>query len=153
MSDALPSKHLCGPQTLKATSNVNSTFIAQIGYLDPLPLYRTEKPFMCTIPMWYVPNARQTNFSSTLHTCEIKDIRGAEFEFQLDVHGFQIEHYSTEMSAIDFDKENVIREKYYEECKRFLCNRFGAEKVFIFDYMVSAESFGTRKTWLERDSK
>ena len=70
----------------------------------------------------------------------VRDARGREAEFALDVQGFQfVRHASAEAEFVD---EERITGAYYEEAAELLKQVTGAKRVFVFDHTI--RSVGAR---------
>jgi hypothetical protein len=107
-----------------------------LHFIDDRPLYKVEKPFMCTIPIRHIPNVQPTNVQTSLHDVTMKNIRECDENFSLDVHGFRVENWPTEMSPSVFSDNSAIEKLYYRECEEFL-KSLDIKRVFIFDHVVS----------------
>ena len=110
----------------------------KLRYLDRLPLYGVEKPYQCTIPIWHVPGVSQSNISTSEHDVIVHDISDHKEAFSADVHGFEVQPFLTNLSNEDLASNETIETEYFNECRAFLKQSFGAEEVFIFDYVVCA---------------
>ncbi|KAF8242035.1 hypothetical protein K440DRAFT_607917 [Wilcoxina mikolae CBS 423.85] len=91
---------------------------------------------MCTIPFRHVPGARTTNIKKCSAEVTMNNMRGIEKTFSLDVHGFQVEEWPTNVALDVFSDNAAIEKTYYHECEEYL-KTLGVKKVFIFDHVVS----------------
>ncbi len=114
---------------------------AQLRYLDPLPLYRHQKPYQCTIPIWHIKGAQQSNLSTSEHRVLVHDFSQRQRDFELDLQGFECRSLPTNLSRADFNHAHTIETTYFEECTQHLKDHFGAQEVFIFDHVVRASTF------------
>ncbi len=106
-----------------------------VNFLQPLPLYKTERPFLANVPP-------EVGFDPRIHTniqveqCQIDatDIRPNISDFKLEKCGFQVIKHETAVSA--FDTHESI-ERYRRESEQLLKRFFGAIKVCTWDSQVS----------------
>jgi hypothetical protein len=113
--------------------------VSTIGYLRPLSLYKTEKPYFCNIPL---PNGRQSNIVSSRHTnITLTNIRPNLLEYTLDKQGFEVvQHDGEAYSPDEFSSDSWIEQNYYPTIENILLKRFGNVIVKIFDHTVSHSS-------------
>ncbi|KAG6825686.1 hypothetical protein H0H87_008899, partial [Tephrocybe sp. NHM501043] len=62
----------------------------------------------------------------------VKNIRGKEDNFTLDVSGVQ--YYTHESQCKNFSNDSEIREIYYPESTELIKKLTGASKVVLFDH-------------------
>ena len=110
---------------------------AKLKYLDHLALYNVEKPYQCTIPIWHVPGASQSNISTSEHDVVVHDFSDSRDSFSVDVQGFEVQPFSTNLTNQDLASHTTVMTKYFEECEIFLKQNYGATEVFIFDHVVN----------------
>lgn len=110
---------------------------AKLKYLDRLALYSVEKPYQCTIPIWHISGVSQSNISTSEHDVTIDDISDHRDEFSVDVQGFEVQPFPTQLTNQDLASDEIIETRYLEECEHFLKQSFAAAEVYIFDYVVS----------------
>ncbi|KAF2128705.1 hypothetical protein P153DRAFT_423858 [Dothidotthia symphoricarpi CBS 119687] len=68
------------------------------------------------------------------HLVTVRDVKGHESEYSLDVNGFQFyTHTSVEKDFLD-DKQ--IKDRYYKETEQLLKDATGASRIFIFDHTI-----------------
>lgn len=113
--------------------------IGQIGYLNRLELYKTEKPYeVSVIPINVMGrSARRSNLSFRTYPFELEDFSCCRQDFNTDVQGFELESFPTSLTSEQLKDSNTIEALYYDEARIFLAQKFGAQKVFFFDNTVS----------------
>ncbi|CEL03044.1 hypothetical protein ASPCAL04202 [Aspergillus calidoustus] len=115
----------------------DDTVITKLYYLTPLEEYKTTKPYYVNWPVDDISGARQTNLSHTAYEdIKIEDIRGAESSLCIDVEGFQLAKHATHMRNEEFEKDIIVRQKYYPEIREFVKETLNASRVFIFEHTV-----------------
>lgn len=117
-------------------ATLQHTTWADIEYLDRLDLYKTEKPYVCTLEPWNSPEAERSNLAISPYKMPVKDIRQNLKEFSTDIQGFQVETLRTKLSEDEIRNEEKVHEVYTEEVKEFLKQRFNAQDAHIFDVTV-----------------
>ena len=70
----------------------------------------------------------------TIRDVTIEDARGREAVFTLDRNGFALVKART--AVADFYSPDEIKNVYYPEVERLLCDKLGASRVFVFDHNV-----------------
>ncbi|PVH73249.1 hypothetical protein DL98DRAFT_469506 [Cadophora sp. DSE1049] len=108
-----------------------------LSYLSRLDLYKSEKPYRCSIDPWHVPNAKVSNIVTTAYPVEIHNIRHHDVHFTTDVHGFELWKHATGVPLEDFKEDEQVPGKYLSECEALLKDHFGAFRVYIFSHTVS----------------
>lgn len=113
---------------------------ATLGYVDPAKLPpKGEKPFIIVFPILHVPAAKQSNFGFIQKPgVRIRNLRGREEQFNLDVHGFQPWRWPFDPSWVI--SEEAVEQIYCREAERFLKGVLDAKDVVVFDWLVSAMS-------------
>ncbi|KAK0744937.1 hypothetical protein B0T21DRAFT_358699 [Apiosordaria backusii] len=110
----------------------------EIRYLERLELYKTEKPYEVTFAPIHAtdPNARKTNLSK--HTClvELRDFSSDRDSFSTDVQGFELDRFQTSLSASELQDVGTIESRYHTEAEAYLKQKYGADKVLIFDTTI-----------------
>lgn len=109
---------------------------AKLLYLDDLDLYKTEKPYQCTIAPWHIPGASDSNVSTSDHVVEINDMRPVLGGFALDVHGFEARNMVSGLSTQQLQHQDTVMRLYYRECETFLLQILGAHTARVFDMTV-----------------
>jgi hypothetical protein len=115
-----------------------SSVQAEFSYLEWQQLYDTEKPFELFVNLSAdTSDHRRTNLVFKKHEPEIMaDVRGRQDVYQLDTHGFKFATHPTKV--IDFsDVTNVEQDYFAETVELIKLEVEGADKVVIFDWMVS----------------
>ena len=111
----------------------------RIGYLRRLDLYKSksgEKPFSLNVPVYHIPGATQSNVEYGWEDMSVMDIRGAESQFLLDTHGFEIVQQKLPYTYYDFEDTSVITRTYTKFMESWMRERFQADEVLIFDHQV-----------------
>lgn len=96
------------------TPGTMSTVKSTIFYLEQLPLYARQKPYMLTFE-GTGDGCPNTNHSYVPRDVLLEDVRGCEAEYRLDTHGFEFHTWGTALSSADFDDDNVVKTQYYPE--------------------------------------
>ncbi|KAI1385932.1 uncharacterized protein F4822DRAFT_432790 [Hypoxylon trugodes] len=131
--------------TVLGTSPLATT----LHYLDPLEIYKTEKPYHLNVPpSALAPHQKQSNeVSKAYEGILINDLRGRESDFTLDANGFQVfrdekDHVSlnSALKYEDYENSPVVKDKYREAVKSFLVERLGAGIVIPFTHEVRRRS-------------
>ncbi|KAG6827586.1 hypothetical protein H0H92_011209 [Tricholoma furcatifolium] len=94
-------------------------------YLPPLDGSRPYKN---------INDRNDKNYIRDTHEVPVKNIRGKEEEFTLDISGFQ--YYRHETRCKDFNTDADIKENYYPESIQVIKQILGASKVILFDHTV-----------------
>jgi hypothetical protein len=108
--------------------------VAPLRFLERLPLYQHEKPFVAVVTpeVGFNPDVH-TNVRLEEHHVPITDIRGGIEDFKLEQCGFQIVPHSS--AHLDF--QNVEEtEAYKRENADWLKEHFAAEHVVCWDFKV-----------------
>ena len=104
-------------------------------------LIPNEKPFT-----YAYPHDRPTNHTLDKRLVRIRDIRGREDEFSLDVHGFQVYKHESAISEFLTDTEFLDEEKittvYYREIEELLKAVTSAYKVVPFSHKIRRHVYG-----------
>ena len=112
----------------------------RIGYLKRLDTYKNqsgEKPFSTVIPVDHIPGARQTNLDyGYVEDISVTDIRGAESQYSLDTHGFEVVQQELPYAYDDFEDTSGITRTYVKYMEDWMKERLQAEEVLIFDHQV-----------------
>jgi hypothetical protein len=113
----------------------------KIGYVKRLALYNEVKPYCLNVPVF--PNGRMHNIE--YEYCEgitVRDIRGRESAFNLDIHGFEIAHFKTSLHPLDFEDNSVIYTRYFPESEEWLKRKLGAARVTAFEHQIRRHQEG-----------
>ena len=114
---------------------------AQLGFLKPLDLYKTEKPYWLFIGKpEKAPDVDLTNVViETISGIPVCDVRNHESSYTLDENGFQfITHNQTFDS---FHNEQLIRNEFFPQVEKVIKNCMPyAERIHIYDWRVSGLS-------------
>lgn len=111
----------------------------RFNYMKWQDLYSTEKPFQILID---IPrdssDQRTTNVEFERGPVEtVTDMRGSEFAYQLDQHGFQVFKSATCLLSAQFEDPVMISQRYLPECAELLRkNLDGADRIHIFGWRV-----------------
>jgi hypothetical protein len=98
---------------------------AELNYLAP----------MAERPRYYAYDAGEvrSNMTPEPHRVPIRDMRPIAAEIELDRQGFAlVEQHS---AVRDFWDNEEVRRVYYPEAERFIAEKTGASRVFIFDHL------------------
>jgi hypothetical protein len=98
---------------------------ADLNYLAPMP----ERP------RYYAYDAGEvsSNMTPEPHRVHIRDMRPIAAEIELDRQGFALVEQHT--AVRDFWDDEEVRRVYYPEAERFIAEKTGASRVFIFDHL------------------
>jgi hypothetical protein len=98
---------------------------AELNYLAP----------MAERPRYYAYDAGEvsSNMTPEPHRVHIRDMRPVAAEVGLDRQGFALVEQHT--AVHDFWDDDEVRRVYYPEAERFLAEKTGASRVFIFDHL------------------
>ncbi len=98
---------------------------AELNYLAP----------MAERPRYYAYDAGEvsSNMTPEPHRVHIRDMRPIAAEIELDRQGFALVEQHT--AVRDFWDDEEVRRVYYPEAERFIAEKTGASRVFIFDHL------------------
>ncbi len=98
---------------------------AELNYLAP----------MAERPRYYAYDAGEvsSNMTPEPHRVPIRDMRPIAAEIELDRQGFALVEQHT--AVRDFWDDEEVRRVYYPEAERFIAEKTGASRVFIFDHL------------------
>jgi hypothetical protein len=98
---------------------------AELNYLAP----------MAERPRYYAYDAGEvsSNMTPEPHRVHIRDMRPIASEIELDRQGFALVEQHTAIR--DFWDDEEVRRVYYPEAERFIAEKTGASRVFIFDHL------------------
>ena len=98
---------------------------AELNYLAP----------MAERPRYYAYDAGEvsSNMTPEPHRVPIRDMRPIAAEVELDRQGFALVEQHT--AVRDFWDDDEVRRVYYPEAERFIAEKTGASRVFIFDHL------------------
>jgi hypothetical protein len=98
---------------------------AELNYLAP----------MAERPRYYAYDAGEvsSNMTPEPHRVPIRDMRPIAAEIELDRQGFALVEQQT--AVRDFWDDEEVRRVYYPEAERFIAEKTGASRVFIFDHL------------------
>src|SRR5271169_2913198 len=98
---------------------------AELNYLAP----------MAERPRYYAYDAGEvsSNLTPEPHRVHIRDMRPIAAEIELDRQGFALVEQHT--AVRDFWDDEEVRRVYYPEAERFIAEKTGATRVFIFDHL------------------
>jgi hypothetical protein len=146
-------------RTLTTSALHASRVTTTIQYLEPLELYKKEKPYLINIPAEALPSGLATNESYIPYSgIVMEDMRGKENDFALDHNGFAVfrdhhQHNSAFKSSNvrerlgqnflgsslkyeEYDDYGVVKQKYRRDTERFLTHLLGAETTKTFTHEV-----------------
>lgn len=109
---------------------------ASIWFLQRLPLYNTEKVY----EFKYDPPKGLSKTNMHLEKRDgipVEDIRDTKSNYLIEEQGFQILELGDSSDSIDYDDETALREKYFPMIATAVKDAMKAERVQIFDYVVS----------------
>ena len=99
---------------------------AELNYLAP----------MAARPRYYAYETAgevRSNMTHEPHRVHIRDMRPVASEMELDRQGFALVEQNT--AVRDFWDDDEVRRVYYPEAERFIAEKTGASRVFIFDHL------------------
>ena len=99
----------------------------ELNYLAPM----TERPRYYAYEV--APGEHRSNMTHEAHRVPIRDIRPIASEIALDRQGFALVEQNT--AVRDFWDDDEVRRVYYPEAERFIAEKTGASRVFIFDHL------------------
>src|SRR3954447_24981041 len=100
---------------------------AGLRYLEPMP----GKPR--SLEYDPPPGVPRTTAVYREHTVQIRDVRPVASSLSLEHEGFQLLSAPT---GVDFDDEEAIQTRYYEEAIELLKEQTGASRVVVFDHTI-----------------
>jgi hypothetical protein len=108
--------------------------IAELPYVEGELNYL--KP-MAERPRYYAYETEQGEMRSNMtvdpHIVRIRNMRPIASELDLDRQGFALVEHHT--AVADFWDNEEVRRVYYPEAERFIAEKTGASRVFIFDHL------------------
>jgi hypothetical protein len=108
--------------------------IAELPYVEGELNYL--KP-MAERPRYYAYETEQGEMRSNMtvdpHIVRIRNMRPIASELDLDSQGFALVEHHT--AVADFWDNEEVRRVYYPEAERFIAEKTGASRVFIFDHL------------------
>lgn len=109
---------------------------ASVHFLARSEVYRSEKPYSLRYTgEELIP---RTNIKLDKHDdIRIHDIRGREYEFSLEEHGFMVSKFESRMLYQDFSDPERIIAIYLHEIASHLKIMLGARHVQIYEHLVS----------------
>jgi hypothetical protein len=99
----------------------------ELNYLAPM----SERPRYYAYEV--APGEQRSNMAHEAHRVHIRDMRPVASEIELDRQGFALVEHNT--AVRDFWDDDEVRRVYYPEAERFLAEKTGASRVFIFDHL------------------
>ncbi|KAK0385935.1 hypothetical protein NLU13_7110 [Sarocladium strictum] len=90
----------------------------------------------------YVDRPETYERPSEVHKVLVRDVRGKENQFTLDVNGFQFHKHTAQEK--DFVDDAQIQDGYYKETEQLLKDVTGASRIFIFDHTIRRKSTDSR---------
>jgi hypothetical protein len=103
-----------------------------LGYLAPLALYQTEKPYLSRLPA--LPGFARTNIVARNQPIQIHDVSGNEDLFTLDSSGFAFSHFSEPLGEWT---DSSLCAKYIPKLRQWLKAQLDCADVYIYAYSVS----------------
>ena len=111
--------------------------ITNMTYLNDLPLYKREKPYLVLLPAKLdsdLEHVKTDNLEfETRRGIRVTDIRGNEDDYRLLTTGFEIMNHASGLSDIQ-DLTDIRTYKAETEC--LLKAKFAADKVVCWDVKV-----------------
>ena len=93
----------------------------------------------------------QRNYSDSVQSTTIHDVRGREAAFTLDRDAFQIIQGVPQSSEPSFADDASIRDNYYPEVERLLLDHIpGSDRVFLFDHTIRRAAPGAPRAPVAR---
>jgi len=104
----------------------------------PLPYVEAELNYLAPMgerPRYFAYDAGEvsSNMTPEPHRVPIRDMRPIAAEIELDRQGFALVEQHT--AVRDFWDDDEVRRVYYPEAERFIAEKTGASRVFIFDHL------------------
>jgi hypothetical protein len=99
----------------------------ELNYLKPM----AERPRYFAYEV--APGEHRSNMEHEAHRVHIRDMRPIASEIGLDRQGFALVEQNTAVQ--DFWDDDEVRRVYYPEAERFIAEKTGASRVFIFDHL------------------
>jgi hypothetical protein len=113
--------------------------VTSMHYLQPLQLYKTQKPFYVFFPVDRIPGGVQTNLEEDQRNdISVLDVRKATSPHTLDSSGFELVEYQSAVPYETFADPRRIEEEYFGEVERFLQEKLQATWVQVFDCDVGS---------------
>jgi hypothetical protein len=75
----------------------------------------------------------RSNMTADPHLVHVHNMRPIASELDLDRQGFALVEHNTAVK--DFWNDDEVRQVYYPEAERFIAQKTGAARVFIFDHL------------------
>src|SRR5271169_6265121 len=100
---------------------------AELNYLAPM----AERPRYYAYEV--AAGEHRSNMAHEAHRVHIRDMRPIASEIELDRQGFALVEQHT--AVRDFWDDDEVRRVYYPEAERFIAEKTGASRVFIFDHL------------------
>jgi len=109
-----------------------------MGNFATLPYVEAELNYLAPMaerPRYYAYDAGEvsSNMTPEPHRVHIRDMRPIAAEVELDRQGFALVEQHT--AVRDFWDDEEVRRFYYPEAERFIAEKTGASRVFIFDHL------------------
>jgi len=109
-----------------------------MGNFATLPYVEAELNYLAPMaerPRYYAYDAGEvsSNMTPEPHRVHIRDMRPIAAEVELDRQGFALVEQHT--AVRDFWDDEEVRRVYYPEAERFIAEKTGASRVFIFDHL------------------
>lgn len=109
--------------------------LTDLVFLKPDSKYLHEKPYRLRYdPGKTIP---RTNCESQIQRdILVHDIRGREAEYTLARNGFEVATLESRLAPEEFYDREKVKSVYYEELKRMLREKFGAQRVEILEHGI-----------------
>jgi hypothetical protein len=109
-----------------------------VSNFETLPFVEAELNYLAPMaerPRYYAYDAGEVSSNMTLepHRVPIRDMRPIASEIEVDRQGFALVEQHT--AVRDFWDDEEVRRVYYPEAERFIAEKTGASRVFIFDHL------------------
>jgi len=109
-----------------------------VSNFETLPFVEAELNYLAPMaerPRYYAYDAGEvsSNMTPEPHRVHIRDMRPIAAEVELDRQGFALVEQHT--AVRDFWDDEEVRRVYYPEAERFIAEKTGASRVFIFDHL------------------
>jgi hypothetical protein len=109
-----------------------------VSNFETLPFVEAELNYLAPMaerPRYYAYDAGEvsSNMTPEPHRVPIRDMRPIAAEVELDRQGFALVEQHT--AVRDFWDDDEVRRVYYPEAERFIAEKTGASRVFIFDHL------------------
>jgi len=112
------------------------TVETRVRFYKLLPLHEHEKPYECEFSVDAVQDARKTNIEYDERAIAVRDVRGFERYFDLEINGFEIKQHTSALDREGFGSRDLLEKIYLPECVEIVRQRYGASEVLVLGFTV-----------------